>query len=144
MKTVKQEQLKKNFELFPTIDSEEKALKLINDAVWVGIAIAGINFIGALVLIFFLDASIDLGISFIINALIFLIFSLMLKFTKNWISASLNLIIAILSIVMTFLARIKITQGGTNIFLALFYLLWTYNGFRATLYLRTHKKYKKS
>lgn len=134
MKKQDEKPIKKNsWELFwPELRTKEEAEKVINYNFWFFVCIAILLSI-MYILVF--------GNYFaIVESLLLLFLALMVRFTKSRFFAVALFILVSLEVIVTILAKLGITEGGTNIFLAALFFLASLNTLRATFKYKTYTK----
>lgn len=94
---------------FWKVENQEEALYVIKQCSYGFLFVAGLNIILGLLV----------SIATIIDGMIYLILGLLLLFLKSRVVSILLLLISGAGIVITFLNKIGVTYGGSNVFLAL-------------------------
>lgn len=126
----------KNSPLISKIDSKINAERAITEAFWSGIVIAGISLVIGVILLLFGNR---LGYNVLFEVPVLLVIALLFKFVNNRVTAVIYFLYASISVLVTMLGRFGLIQGGSNIWLAIFFWIATFAGLRARFYLHKNK-----
>lgn len=126
----------KDSPLISKIDSRIRAERAITEAFWSGLVIAGLSLVIGIILLF-LDNK--LGYNILFEAIVILIITLLFRFVNSRVTAVIYFLYASISVLVTMLGRLGFIEGGSNIWLAIFFWIATFAGLRARFYLHKNK-----